>query len=353
MLKDYGTTNFITGLRAIAASMVVIIHTGALNGFGLVGQNMTSAGLGGVYIFFVIAGFSVTQSFLSEKNYKLYILKRLLRIAPPYYLVLTISFLLIVYGHIDAPDWANQYNTSFDLRNYVSHLFFLNFLDKSLANTVIGVEWTLSIEVFWYLIIPAFLIIGRSWWFLAAWFVLVYITSTITKPLVQDSEFMEAFWLPTRYGFYFLLGVIAHKYRTDFLEKLDKWNIYLLGIGILLYVINVALSIGNTPRVLAVATFLIMCGYNGQWAGLKTAFESKVILFLGSISYALYLVHFPIISVLKNHGIITTGLLGFVIVFGISIIISSLITIGVDSPVRRLSKMLTDKNSSKFTKTID
>ena len=41
--RSYGSTDFITGFRAIAATLVVIIHTGGFAKFGNIGLNITSA----------------------------------------------------------------------------------------------------------------------------------------------------------------------------------------------------------------------------------------------------------------------------------------------------------------------
>ena len=61
-VRSYGSTDFITGLRAIAATMVVIIHTGALLEFGTIGFNITMAGKYGVDIFLLF------QAFLLQKH---------------------------------------------------------------------------------------------------------------------------------------------------------------------------------------------------------------------------------------------------------------------------------------------
>ena len=66
-MKDYGDTNFITGMRAYAALAVVLIHAGGggLRDIGQMGDNIANLGLAGVYVFFVISGFSVASSYLA------------------------------------------------------------------------------------------------------------------------------------------------------------------------------------------------------------------------------------------------------------------------------------------------
>ena len=98
MIKDYGETNFVTGLRAIAATMVIIVHTGALNELGWIGKNITRAGITGVYVFFVIAGFSITESFNRECTYARYLIRRVTRVLPAYAVVTSVTFAMIVWG---------------------------------------------------------------------------------------------------------------------------------------------------------------------------------------------------------------------------------------------------------------
>ena len=78
-IQDYGDTNFITGMRAFAAFGVVLIHSGGagLRSLGPIGNNFADLGLTGVYVFFVISGFSVASSFDNSAGYFDYLKKRL------------------------------------------------------------------------------------------------------------------------------------------------------------------------------------------------------------------------------------------------------------------------------------
>ena len=55
--KDYGSTAFITGMRAFAALMGVLIHAGGagFRDLGAIGNNIADFGRTGVYVFFVRA----------------------------------------------------------------------------------------------------------------------------------------------------------------------------------------------------------------------------------------------------------------------------------------------------------
>ena len=72
IIRRYGDTDFVTGLRCVAILMVLLVHTGAFSEFGAIGQSVTDNGKFGVQIFFVIAGFTIYQN-VSTSDYKQYI----------------------------------------------------------------------------------------------------------------------------------------------------------------------------------------------------------------------------------------------------------------------------------------
>lgn len=76
LLKEYPGTNFITGMRAWAAIGVVLIHCGGagLRSWGYIGNNIADMEKLGVYVFFVISGFSVTASY-KNGNFMQYLKK--------------------------------------------------------------------------------------------------------------------------------------------------------------------------------------------------------------------------------------------------------------------------------------
>lgn len=100
----YGATNFVTGMRAWAAIGVLLIHAGGagLRDLGTFGNRIADFGLTGVFAFFVISGFFVCYSYLNAHNFKAYIAKRLLRIAPLYFLF------ILVFGIKNGANFAKN-----------------------------------------------------------------------------------------------------------------------------------------------------------------------------------------------------------------------------------------------------
>lgn len=223
--KDYGDTNFITGMRAFAAFGVLLVHSGGagLYQLGEMGGNLAILGSWGVYVFFVISGFSVASSYESSTGYFDYINKRLWRIAPIYYFWIAVAIALSV----TSVAWQQKFNVSVDSYNVLMHLSFLSFLNYRITNSILGVEWSISIEVFWYFLIPALVFAGRSRIVLL---VSILASFFIYKYSIEHPEFIERpefkllqvrsqdaalamHWNPVPYAFAYCLGVAAYKLR--------------------------------------------------------------------------------------------------------------------------------------------
>ncbi len=154
ILRHYGSTDFITGLRAIAAILVVAIHTSAFRDLGPLGDNLTNNGKYGVQMFFVISGFTVAATFTNASSFRSYFTRRFFRIAPLYYLL----FALIILSRslFDTSSLADTrvFGIPYEIYDGILHVTFLNGWDARTATSLMGVEWTLQVEIFWYAFLP-------------------------------------------------------------------------------------------------------------------------------------------------------------------------------------------------------
>jgi peptidoglycan/LPS O-acetylase OafA/YrhL len=141
------------GLRAISMSLVVFSH---LLWQSVYGGWFASLGHLGVRVFFVISGFLITDLLLRELNSTKHLnlgkfyLRRTLRIFPPYYcFVLTMIVLQVVDWIKLAPD---------DVLHAVTYT--VNYHPES--SWYLGHAWSLSVEEQFYLLWPAVLLfVGR------------------------------------------------------------------------------------------------------------------------------------------------------------------------------------------------
>lgn len=102
IIRRYGDTDFVTGLRCDAILMVLLVHTGAFSEFGAIGQSVTDNGKFGVQIFFVIAGFTIYQN-VSTSDYNQYLIRRIFRVVPVYYFFILVGFCLLWFDVLQLP----------------------------------------------------------------------------------------------------------------------------------------------------------------------------------------------------------------------------------------------------------
>lgn len=153
------------GLRALAAMTVVIFHTdqnivffsdlmkSRLNFLGT--QNYA------VTLFFVLSGFLISHLLLKEKkqtefiNFKSFYLRRILKIWPLYYLIITIT--VILYFFTKNHFWINN------IHNCWFYIFLIGNMAYAMGKTVlpIGIFWSIGVEEQFYLFWP-FIIKSRN-----------------------------------------------------------------------------------------------------------------------------------------------------------------------------------------------
>jgi len=222
ILKDYKSTNFITSLRAVAVLLVFFTHF--FNNLKLANPTinfLSEIGKCGVEIFFVISGFTIFSQFFSEKyNFKNFIAIRLGRISIPYYPLL---FLVIIYllagGHNFNP-CAEIFNYNhLSITNIIAHIFYLNSFSTHFANTILGIEWTLGIEVFFYLFFGAIIALKifklkTVHFVIFGTFFFILFLSIHYLHFIKIIDYYTTIWLPFRYGYMFWLGGLAYYLRT-------------------------------------------------------------------------------------------------------------------------------------------
>ena len=135
-------------LRAVAAYMVVLYH--------FLGQQVSqlyppakflSFGAAGVDIFFVVSGFiMVVTTMKRDMAPGEFLLHRIARIVPVYWVVTILLFAIVMYGFKPVgimrmqPDWLAK------------SLLFIPFDRDGRVEPIISVGWTLNYEMFFYLL---------------------------------------------------------------------------------------------------------------------------------------------------------------------------------------------------------
>ena len=276
LLSKEGTARLgtVDCLRGIAVSSVCLHHfTNGNDAFLSAGPWKSGASLGvhGVQIFFVISGFILPYAMQSSgyqaSDFLKFIQKRLIRLEPPYLLAilatLTIGSLLgMITGNQDG--FANV-----SLAQFISHLGYAT--EISGHEWINPAYWTLAIEFQFYLLVsllfPLVMTIPR--WIAVA----VLVALALSGFMLTSTSFVFRHWC------LFLMGM------TAFFKQAK-----IMGSGQILVLLGACIICG-----------IPLLGWPGMIAGIATAAaivcwktENRILRFLGSISFSLYLLHGPI-----------------------------------------------------------
>jgi peptidoglycan/LPS O-acetylase OafA/YrhL len=332
--RNYNDTNFITSLRAIAILFVFLIHSGGgLRELGPMGNFIVDSGKHGVQMFFIISGFTIFSQFFSEKyTLKKFLFVRLSRISIPYYPILIILFIYINYGGVQFNGWANKFNNGdIDMLNFLAHIFYFSPYSINFQNTIIGVEWTIGIEVFFYVLfglIIHFKVLQLNNKSLSSIGISLLVLSLsmnlFAKVLKLDHLFVH--WLPFKYGYMFFLGGLAYYFRKKQNNKeiITVMSDYLLLVIVLFFgamVISsrfLQISRGIVELYFVVSTFLLIIFFNSN-GKISFILNNKIAIFVGSISYSFYLIHFIVIGILPKSDI---AIFDFIIAFVVTVTMS-------------------------------
>jgi peptidoglycan/LPS O-acetylase OafA/YrhL len=169
----------IDGLRALAVLLVIGHHAFAIylqdthrlgtqllpRDWGLISSRSALVLWGlhlafGVQIFFVISGFVVSIPFARSllrgapaPSTKLYFLRRLIRIEPPYFVNMLVGFgLLVIPWH--QPRWYFGVMVKIFSPHLLASLVYLHALIFGEPSWINGIAWTLEIEIQFYLLMP-------------------------------------------------------------------------------------------------------------------------------------------------------------------------------------------------------
>lgn len=133
----------IQAARALAALLVVFYHL-SLPGF--------TVGSVGVDIFFVISGF--IMSYVAPGESRQFMLRRIARIAPLYWLLTIAIYLVAVYK----PQWLNS-TTALPEYLIKSMLFIPYAKDNGVVHPLLGNGWTLNFEMYFYAVVALALLV--------------------------------------------------------------------------------------------------------------------------------------------------------------------------------------------------
>lgn len=327
----------VDGLRAVAVFAVILFHFD---------HRILPGGFLGVDVFFVISGFVITKSILhqlSNNKFSLrnFYIRRILRLSP---LLLFMILLVTPVSWYMLPPWPYQdYGQSLvSTILYASN--FLFYIEGGYFDTP-GLEkplfhiWSLSVEEQFYLLFPvtfyAFYRIFRDQQYPIP-IALISLLSLIGFLVSGINEAFYFTWLRIwEFGVGFLAATLPH-YRKSQSDNL----LSLMGLLIIILLFQYLVGGQKIATLLIVLGSYLVITYSSyktiSWSFLTT----RSIVFVGIISYGLYIWHYPILSFYRIYSesqkiAIHHALVLFLVIFSISILTWLLI----ERPFRGQSKL--------------
>ena len=266
--------------------------------------------------FLVISGYSIAASFEAQTNG--FYFRRALRIIPIYVLSVAYSTFIARYAyehsvtdHLSKPD---------NLGLIIGNLFFLQgiFVHSLESNPIV---WTLSVEVFFYVITP--FLSARNKYFLPL--------ALLSSVLFSAQRYLGfTYFSQMLYGFNIVFLGWAWLLGFWYFHNKDKTDsiFFVSGIGIIAITIN-----GFFATDFWTITWLLTCAAIGFGHLIKLPFTT-FLKKLGDVSYPLYLLHIPMFLTLKALHTREYGVLYAVIAILFCLGVDTLI----DNPLKALIK---------------
>lgn len=318
--------NDIQGLRGIAVLCVCLFH---------LDFSTMSRGYLGVDVFFVISGYLMALVIAQhEFDLRAFYQKRIMRLLPAFYatIALTLVFSYLIMDRVQFYDFAQSLvavslfssNLLFWLEaNYFSEVATL----KPLLHT-----WSLAIEEQFYFLFPLLFIFISERRKLILYICIIALSSVMLYSYFAPSFPELVFYITLFRSWELLFGAVIALYNFKISNKYIVYIRFLIIVAfyiILFTSINIGILENVVLYIIVLMTGLLLMCKGDDFFG-SYILENRFLVGLGFISYSLYLLHQPIISLYKLTQIHDLVTVQKTLLFFFIILISCCLHFGVE-----------------------
>lgn len=343
----------IDGLRAIAVLAVVFFH------FDF---SWCKGGFVGVDIFFVISGYLITSIITKsvQKNtftFSHFYSRRFKRILPALTAVVIASALCgaIILHPGTLMDLARSISAN---SLFLSNFYFFSesgyFDEPSLLKPLLH-TWSLAVEEQFYIIMPVLIVLIsklRKKPLLPILLILCILSFALNIYFVNTAPEFTFFLLPTRAWELLIGSILAVSLNTPIKSERLKFGIALVGltsITLSIFLINPSTAFpGYAALFPTLGTAMIIQSGKHGGSYIHTLLSTKIMVFIGLISYSLYLWHWPILIFSKIYAITEMQSIHKLGALLLIFLISILSYRFIEKPFRHSNKF-TDKHTITFS----
>lgn len=337
----------IDGLRAIAVLAVLLFH---------LDPGYLTAGYLGVDIFFVISGYLITRIVYTELVSKKYTftnfyVRRSKRILPPLYFM---AILTLVAGYIILLPY-DFFKTGISILGailFVSNMQFAlrtgDYFSSDSSEWPMLHTWSLSVEEQYYFVLPLALIFIIRYLKLN----LMAVMCVVAVASFALAEFMSSksnlaglsyYFLLTRMGELLVGSILAIVHAKGTFEKSQSNLLASVAAAILvatLIFFNKQFAFPGFSALLACVPIALIIHSEDTWV--NKLLENKFVVWVGLLSYSLYLFHWPVLAFARyilntTEGYLHLPLLTQAICLALIFALSIISYYAVERPLRKLN----------------
>lgn len=295
----------IEGLRCIAVLSVLLFH---------LDPHWLPGGFQGVDIFFVISGYLITRLIRDQGenfSFRRFYLRRFWRLFPALAGVIGAT-LIASYKILSPHDYKVLATSALTALGGVSNFFFFGQLDYFNDNTLIHPllhTWSLGIEEQFYLFWPLLIVVAGARLTLPVLIGCVLAGALAFNLFLADADPQFAFYMMPFRIFEFAAGaaILLAEPKLPAAGRLAAgfFGAALIAVGLVMFDENRVWP-GAAALFPAFGTALLL--YAGPARTWTVILGNPLFCFIGQISYALYLVHWPVITLYRYWRVVPLSL---------------------------------------------
>ena len=289
-----------------------------------------SFGLYAVELFFVISGFVIFMTLDRCESVADFAVLRFSRLYPAYWATLILATLISVFL-FGEKFWAGGFIVNATM---FQELFSYPDIDD--------VYWSLTVELVFYL--NAAWLLALGWHrnvrvIMPAWLIAALVWAAFVHPVRREYRDMFATFLVLDYAPYFATGIV-------FFDAVRRgWSVFSSAMMLLAIVTEFTIAGSGGVCVLVVVSLLMIAAIRGYISFLV----SRMTLWLGAISFSLYLLHrrlgYEVLDWMNSHQINVALAVPFTMAS--ALLLATLVTYGVERPSMKIIRTWYEKRRSR------
>jgi peptidoglycan/LPS O-acetylase OafA/YrhL len=350
VVEDSNRYQFADAMRGIAILLVITAHNylGFVNDHHRYNSHVSAIiyqCVYGVQLFYIMSAFtlfhSLTESGSARTDAWAFLIRRFFRIAPLFYIA------VIAYTMLGR-------ETEVSALNLLSVFTFTNGFSVEWINSIFHGSWSIAIEMVFYLFVPLLFSfvsdLNKAVVFFIGTVVLSFISNLVLSslPISAHPKFNEFlyFYLPSQLPV-FSLGFVLFFLLRQKTPVLSLWTIFALSLLLIIHIVLGGKGI-IAPFVLLSVGFMV---FTFAISKLNPALiVNPITIFIGKISFGLYLGHWMFIYVITDLGfayLTSSVFLNFVIREVLILVATGIVAyiawLCIEKPFMKLAKRITQK----------